>query len=569
MKLKNMRILVLLFLLSLLLNVYGLWWGLPNYYTWSFDDLTPEQPLILAKNHLKLNSPYPPLHFVLSGLVYSPYLLYLYLNGGLVLEGPFENRLSYFTDPLSSLTVLLSLSRLISAVMGSLAVVFVYLGVKTLYGKKAALFSSLIVAFSYIIILFAHLGNLEIPYAFWFTVALYVYTKLLKTYETKYYILFRVFTALAISTKDLIIGPFVLLPIPLLYLHLKHHLKNSSLKSALFNKKLVYCLSALIITFLLTNNILVDFEGFKYRINVFTNKETNLYNSELFGFPNTFFGQIQLFEDYLSKLKTSVGIGLFLLLLIGLFYCIYKFDYRTFAFLTPLVSYYLFNIARLHWIYWRYTIPGIILLSYFAGKFLSDLVENINFRKIVYFIIILVFVHAFLYGVSADLSMVYDSRHSAEEWMMKNIDKNSKIEVYTDSKSLPRFHALGYENVSMVLLAWNSTTKPPVLLFEPVAASPDLELLKTRNPDYIIIPLCCDINLEYVLLQTEFGKTDKNFKRTTENEDEIRDYMRLLLSEKAGYKTIKVFENKIPFGPEFPFWYKRTNVPVIILERNT
>lgn len=566
MRLQKIRVLVLLFLLSLFLNVYGLWWGLPNYYTWSFDDLTPEQPLILAKNHLKLNSPYPPFHFVLSGLVYSPYLLYLYLTGGLVLGGPFENRLSYFTDPLSSLTVLLALSRLISAVMGSLAVVFVYLGVKTLYGKKAALFSSLIVAFSYIIILFAHLGNLEIPYAFWFTVALYVYTKLLKTYETKYYILFGVFTALAISTKDLIIGPFVLLPIPLLYCHLKHHLKNSSLKSALFNKKLIYCLSALIITFLLTNNILIDFEGFKYRISVFTNKETVSSNGELYGFPNTFLGQIQLFGDALSKLKTSVGISLFLLLIIGFFYCVYKFDYRTFAFLIPLISYYLFNIARLQFLHWRYTIPMIILLSYFAGRFLSDLLENVKTKKFVYPAIFLIFTYAFLYGLSADLSMVYDSRHSAEEWMLKNIDKDAKMEVYYDAKSLPRFHALGFKNVSMVFLSWNSTKNSPVLLFNPIIDSPNLESLRRRDPDYIIMPLCCDIDLEYLLFKTEIGKKrDPNFGG--ENRAELRTYKSLLLSGKSGYETVKVFDNKILFGPEFPFWYKRTNVPVIILKK--
>jgi hypothetical protein len=569
-ELKKFRIPIILFMISLFLNVYGFWWGLPNYYSWSVDDMTPHDPLKLIKNHLKGDYIYPIFHFVLSDVVYSPYLAYLYLTGGLILEGPFENRLSYFTNPLSSLTVLLALSRLISAIMGSLAVVFVYLGVKTLYGKKAALFSALIVSFSYIIILFAHLGNLDAPYMLWFTVALYAYAKLLKTYKTKYYVLLGVFTALAISTKELIIAAFVFLPIPLLYLHLKHHLKESSFKAALFNKKLVYCLLALLITYLLTNNILIDFSGYKYRLtcdNSVTSEEQYAKVAEIMGFPNTFLGQIQLFQDTLFKLKDSVGIGLFFLLLIGLFYCIYRFDYRTFALLPLLISYYIFSMGRINWVYWRFTIPIIIFLSFFAGKFLSDLVENVKSKKFIYPVIFLIFTHAFLHGFSADLSLAYDSRHSAENWMLENIDKNAKIEIYSYEISLPRFHALGYENVSRVFFSWNGTEKPPVLLFEPVVASPDLKSLKERNPDYIFLPGCCYRELEYVLLPEGIEKEELDLKIKEEGKDKEREYLELLLSEKAGYKTIKVFDNKIPFTPEFPFGYKRTNVPVIILKK--
>ncbi|MBL7147273.1 MAG: glycosyltransferase family 39 protein [Nanoarchaeota archaeon] len=573
MKFKKFRIITILFLLSLFLNVFGFWWGLPNYYSWSVDDMTPHMPLMLIKNNLKGDYIYPTFHFVLSGVVYSPYLAYLYLTEGLILEGPYENRLSYFTDPLSSLTIFMAISRLISAIMGSLAVVFVYFGVKTLYGKKAALFSALIVSFSYIIILFAHLGNLDVPYMLWFSIALYAYAKLLKTYKTKYYVLLGVFTVLAVSTKDLIMAAFVFLPIPLLYFHLKHHLKKLSFKAALFNKKLAYCLFAVLVTFLLSNNILIDFSGFKYRYACdfcVGSKEHMSGMAAIMGFPDTFLGQIQLFQETLFKLKESVGIILFFLLLIGLFYCIYRFDYRVFAFLPLLISYYVFSIARINFVYWRYTIPMIIILSFFAGKFLSDLLENVKSKKIIYPIIFLIFTHAFLYGFSADLSLVYDSRYSAEKWMLENIDKDAKIEIYMDERSLPRFHALGYNDVSRVSFSWNLTEKLPVLLFNPIVDPPDLESLKIRDPDYIILPGCCYRSLEYALSSDGLEKKEIGTKimRESKGKEEKKDYLSLLLSEKAGYKVVQVFNNQIPFAPKFPFKFKRENVPVIILKKD-
>ena len=72
MNLKKLKIPMILFLISLLLNVYGIWWGLPNYYPWGVDDLTPNTPLLIAKNKLQIDSRYPIFHFVLLDVVYAP-----------------------------------------------------------------------------------------------------------------------------------------------------------------------------------------------------------------------------------------------------------------------------------------------------------------------------------------------------------------------------------------------------------------------------------------------------------------------------------------------------------------
>jgi len=473
---------------------------------------------------------------MLLDIVYAPYLGYLYLTKGLI--KPHAGFPYGFIDPLTSLTVLMLLSRLVSAMMGALAVVFVYLSVKSLYGKKAALFSALCVSFSYIFILFSHLGNLDIPYSFWFTIALFAYVKLIKTYKTRYYVLLGIFTALAVSTKEQIVGFFILLPVPLLYLHFKHHIKRLSLKDTIFNKKLLYCLSALIIIYVLATNMIFNFSGYLYRLNRWSIEGLKSYAQ----FPDTFLGQLQLLGDTILKLNYSVGITLLILLLVGLIYCFYKFDDYFFAFFIPLVSYYIFDIARINYLNYRMTIPIIVVLSFFAGKFLSDLIKKISYKKLIYFFIVLIFGYAFLYGFSADLTLAYDSRHSAEDWMVEHIDKNAKIEIVQDERYLPRFHALGFKNVDTVFLFWNKTEKPPILLFNPVISSPDLDSLKERNPEYIVFSNCCFI-------------------------DRTKDYIDLLTSKDSGYKIIQTFDNKIPFAPETSLLEKRTNIPIIILKK--
>lgn len=538
------RILVIVFLISLLINLFGIWWGLPNYYNWSSDDLTPNAPLSLASNMFHLNSRYPPFHYALLDFFYAPYLCFSYLSGGLVNPGhgfPYG-----FTDPLSSLTVLMLISRFVSSVMGGLAVVFVYLGVKSLYGKKAAFFSALSVAFSYVFIVFSHLGNLDVPCVFWFSVTLYFYARLIKSYKFKYYVLLGVFAAIAIATKDQILGFFVLLPLPLIYLHVRFHRKKGlkGFKSLFFNKKLVYCLLAFILSYAFFSNVIFDFSGFSYRFNYWYSGEgTDSYAQ----FSSGFEGQLGLFQDFLSQLSFSVGPALIYLFVTAFVFCILNLDSYKLAFLLPLISYYIFDIGRIHYLYYRMTIPIIIVLAYFLGALISKLFKLFEKRILLYFVLGFLFLCSFLYGLSADLNFVFDSRHSAEKWMVNNMDKGKSIEVYQDGSHLPRFHALGFENVYQVFFEYEGYEKPPVLLFEPVLTSPDIEELKERSPDYIVLSDCC-YNI------TNFSP-------------ERLEYFNSINSGEAGYKLVKKFENKILFSPKTPFLLKRVNVPVKIFEK--
>ena len=67
---------------------------------------------------------------------------------------------------------------------------------------------------------------MDVPQLFWISLALYSFVALLKTYETKYYLLLGLFTALAIGTKDSAYALFLGIAPVLLYFHLHHETSN-------------------------------------------------------------------------------------------------------------------------------------------------------------------------------------------------------------------------------------------------------------------------------------------------------------------------------------------------------
>ena len=86
--------------LSLFLNVYGVWWGLPfpappswdvarSDFYWTHDSIGPVGPLFVVYHMLKQSSDmqilrqYPAFHYFVLFALYAPYMLWLKLSGGL------------------------------------------------------------------------------------------------------------------------------------------------------------------------------------------------------------------------------------------------------------------------------------------------------------------------------------------------------------------------------------------------------------------------------------------------------------------------------------------------------
>ena len=115
---------VLVFVYALFVYTRALGWGLPaGDETWAADALKPSAPLAVSYHSFAghgWNSgwfwfKYPPFHAYLLSALSAPYLLWLWLTGGISgfsADYPFGMK-----DPVASLTVLALIGRAASAVM--------------------------------------------------------------------------------------------------------------------------------------------------------------------------------------------------------------------------------------------------------------------------------------------------------------------------------------------------------------------------------------------------------------------------------------------------------------------
>ncbi len=109
--------LALLLLLSLVLNTIGITWGLPNYADRAQDSVALMTLKGLPKGFSNgWESRYPPMHLFTLAASYAPYLGYLMLSGQL--QEPSRIFPYGLTDPLSSLTHLILIARVVSVLMG-------------------------------------------------------------------------------------------------------------------------------------------------------------------------------------------------------------------------------------------------------------------------------------------------------------------------------------------------------------------------------------------------------------------------------------------------------------------
>jgi len=434
-----------LLLLSLALNLYGIDWGLPNGdIDWAPDSLAPLGPLSYAKRLLYLEPwfhKYPPLHFIVLAIVYSPYVLYLALTGQF---GSPRDVFPYgLTHPEFALTVFTLLARMISALMGTGTVLINYAIVRTLYGARAALIAGFLMATAYPIIHYSHSARLDIPQLFWLSLALYSYILLLKNPQTKYYLLLGLFTALALATKlsiyALILG---LLP-ALFWYHVVYHRaerdSGTSLLRLVFHRKILFGFAISIVMLVVIFNPFSNWAGLMYQIDYHSLRSVR-GSWVIRDAPTALQGHIELLYYYLTYLVQTNGVPAFILIAAGFLYGLLRFPRQSLFVLIPIVFYYLFFL-RIHGTHHlRYMLPVYLLLTWQAGKVGADWLAWRSIPKAVRVgTLVLILGYTLLYGLTVDVMYGRDPRYTAEAWMAKHIATGTTVLGIHPEYSLPRF----------------------------------------------------------------------------------------------------------------------------------
>ena len=245
------KALFIIFLFSLFLNIYGIDWGLP--FRWNVDQaVTPSLRLAVDKTIFPIDNIRPAFYYYLNLLVLAPYFIFLKCSSFPIGKLITVSKLSWNSLSLSLPQVaanIFIISRLLSALCGSLTVLVLYKIGKILFSKRIGLLSALILSMTMGFLVFNHLArSVALVDLLSMISMLYCFKYIIRQQRKKYFYYACMLSGLCFATKYN--GLFLLLPVIMAYyLMRKDKLvnKNIGAKLLVLADKQVFCGIALFI----------------------------------------------------------------------------------------------------------------------------------------------------------------------------------------------------------------------------------------------------------------------------------------------------------------------------------
>jgi hypothetical protein len=506
------RPIVLVIALSFVLNGTAIWWGLPNSVSWAPDEIWPSRVLGGLSRWFSGGwiDKYPPVHFYALSVLLVPFLALDRLKA-VDLSRP------------QAAALIVIVFRLLTLFLAAALIYLVYACGRELYNRRGALFAAIITALLVPFPYYAKTVNLEIPYLFWFVWSLYFFIRLSKTGWPRYYFLFAMTAVLCAATKDQGAGLFVLAPLVVLWNDWrKGRLSDLNRRGwdIRLAKTYLAAIAVAIGTFLLGDNIPLNFKGFLGHIKLITGPASEAYKMV----PKTVAGYGHLLFLICGQIEFCLGWPLLFVCLAGLILAFSrKPRNRDLLFLLTFgLSYVVFILGLFRMSYDRFVLPLAIILAFFGGQALSEWLRG--WQKVIRTAAVIgVFTFSFLSALSVDVLMVRDSRYTVEKWLQKNIKPSQVLGTATPIEYLPRIDR--YKHMAVPLR--------------------EAEFLRAPKPDYIIFA-------------TEFAR---NFEAgSPEN-----PFFSWLSREPAGYVPVYRYKTSIPWK-SVRFENVSTNLRAINLE---
>jgi 4-amino-4-deoxy-L-arabinose transferase-like glycosyltransferase len=451
-----------LFLFALFVYTRSVGWGLPaGDETWAADAIKPSAPLAVAWQSFVAGGPnsgwfwfkYPPLHAFVLCAVYAPYLGWLWLVGGI---SGLQSEFPYgMTDPVSSLSALALLGRLVSAAMGAGCAVLVYHCVQRSFDRRSAALSALSVTLAYPMVFYSQTTNVEVPYLMWMLASLLGAVRLVEGDDRRrWWLLLGAGAALSVSTKELAAGAFAGLPPVLVgtFLYARRPLRSWIVGGLL-------AAVAFAAALLLANNAIWNPLGFWQRLGFLTQtlpREIALQYAPYY-FPIELGGsrgaevEFAQLSKAASRLLASLSWPTLLLSLAGWLLALRRRPAWALLLLAAGAAYYAVSVRAMLSLSLRYLLPITVLCAASAGLALGRLSADGPARTPRLLLAAAAVAWMFAYGWDVNRMMTGDGRYRAEAWLAASAPAGAAVEIYQRRTYLPRFpghlqvHEIDYE----------------------------------------------------------------------------------------------------------------------------
>lgn len=411
--------------IGLFLCLFGIQFGL-EYGTWLPDG---EIEFALKIGQTKSLNP----EFFVNPHVYTYILTFLYVILYLVFRFQGLDLALYSTVdavPPDARLWLYLLPRLFSALCTILSALVIYRLALRLGKTRAALLSSLAFLTTMTFVTYAHFEGRYALSVLLLLIPLFTLLRFVETRERKWLLFSSLLIGLSISTKYL--NAFLIFPlaIALLFVYKKDitlHLKRGAISCAL-----------IIFGFLFgTPFALLDYPTFIRDIKfIFAVKDSAGYNGLWSELPALYY-----FPDVLAH---EFGLPLFLALLCLSAYAVYTcckkpkparlfITAASISFILP----YTLMLGSGHFFTTRYLIPTQVFLITLASVGIAALFDRKKTQAITA-VLCGVLLLSGAYSFSANLAMANDSRYTAREWIVQNIEPGATIDhFYRSAKFIP------------------------------------------------------------------------------------------------------------------------------------
>ena len=417
---------------SVLLDAWGLGWGLAGEYSWAPDELLP--PAVRSGLDQRFaggwHEKYGPFHYAVLAAAYEPALLARRL-GLLHAEGPELDR------------ILAVIGRLVSLIMATGTVWLVARLGGELGDEWAGILAAAFLALSAPFVYYAKIANLDAPYLFWYALSLLFYVRLLDGHRLRDYVLFAVSAAAAVATKDQAYGLYVLtVPAVVAALYARRRAEGDRRPwAALVDPRLVIAGGAGVVVLLALDNVVFNPEGFVAHLRLIAGPASHPFRM----FSNDLAGHLALMRQTVRHLAFAMGLPALLVCGAGVAADLARprASARWLHLLVPPVSYVLTFLHVVLYGYDRFVLPLSLVLGLFGGRLLArGLRSPPPLRTAAAVLAVAVFSYSLIYAASVDRLLTHDSRYAVEGWMARNVPPGALVAAIGPLGYLPRLDGL-------------------------------------------------------------------------------------------------------------------------------
>lgn len=435
----------------LALCVAGGGWGLPAEYSWSNDDVTPKVALAVPHTWSSDWYKYPYLQPWIDRALYEPTIRRL-RRAGLV-DTPATDPDCFKMDP-DCLEVddrpavvgsLMRRSRHLRALMAVGTALAAYALARRLRaGRAAAVAAAAVVAASQSVVFFAHVGNVDVPSAFWASWALVAWAGLLRGDRARDWLALGALGGAALATKESVVGLFVL---PTLVVVARRGWRawratgtpGAALRGLAWPGPALAA-AALLLVYGAALNVPGNPEGFRRHVAYW------LSGPGIDPWNDRYAGPIALLAETGGRFVQAMGWPLALACACGAAVAARRATRGrpdALWLVLPLASYFLFTLLPVQYTYTRFVLPAVPVVAVWGGVALAAAWRRGPAKRA---LAALAMLHGLLVCVHLDLLLLRDARYAAEEWLAANVDAEGDVVRYVGSRThLPRLEAVGLE----------------------------------------------------------------------------------------------------------------------------